>query len=76
MQRNLLTPSELSASSREVESIARKMGAVGIIEFNPNSTLVGTQPVNEFLNMSPSENNPTYGRHWADYSFPEKVSTG
>ena len=71
----LLSPSELSASSREAESMARKMGAAGIIEFDPNSTVVGTQPVNEFLNMSPSENNPTYGQRWADFSLPDIVST-
>jgi hypothetical protein len=73
--RSLLTPSELSASSREAESMARKMGAAGIIEFDPNSIVVGTQPVNEFLNMSPSENNPAYGRPWADYSLPDKINT-
>jgi Zn-dependent M28 family amino/carboxypeptidase len=69
-----LSPSELSAAAREVESIARKMGAVGIIEFNPNSTVVGNQPSNEFLNMSPSENNPAYGKTRADYSLPGKSS--
>ena len=70
--RESLNPSELSAAAREVEGIARKMGAVGIIEINPNSTLVGTQPQNEFLNMSPSEENPFFGREWADYSLPGK----
>ena len=67
-----LSPSELSAASREVESIARKMGAIGIIEFNPDITVVGSQPGNVFLNMSPSENNPAYGKQWADYSLPDK----
>ena len=70
--RQTLNPSELSAAVREVEGIARKMGAVGIIEINTNSTLVGTQPNNEFLNMSPSEENPFFGREWADYSLPGK----
>ena len=69
-----LSPSELAASSRETEAIARKMGAAGIIEFDPNSTVVGPQPVNEFLNMSPSEENPAYGRPWTDYSLPDKNS--
>lgn len=69
-----LSPSELSNTSREAESIARKMGAAGIIEFNPGSAVVGTQPGNEFLNMSPSENNPAYGRQRADYSIPDKTS--
>ena len=69
-----LSPSELSASSREAETIVRKMGAVGIIEFDPNSTITGTQPASEFLNTSPSENNPSFGRFWADYSLPDKTS--
>lgn len=69
-----LSPSELAASSRETETIARKMGAAGIIEFDPNSTIVGPQPLNEFLNMSPSENNPAYGRPWTYYSLPDKNS--
>lgn len=72
--KNVLSPSELSAASRESESTARKMGAIGIIEFNPNSTVVGSQPENEFLNMSPSENNRISGRPWADYSLPGKNS--
>jgi hypothetical protein len=72
--KNVLSPSELSASSREVENIARKMGSIGIIECNPNSTIVGNQPENEFLNMSPSENNRAYKRPWADYSLPGKNS--
>jgi hypothetical protein len=73
--RSLLTPSELSAAQREAESVAREMGAIGIIEFNPNSFVAGTQNVNEFLNMSPSENNPAYGRERALYSLPRKESS-
>lgn len=70
--RESLNPSELSAAAREVEGIARKMGAVGIIEINTGSAFSGTRPGNEFLNMSPSEDNPLYGREWADYSLPGK----
>lgn len=69
-----LSPSELSASSGETETIIRKMGAVGIIEFDPDSPVVGIQPAGEFLNMSPSENNPAYGRPWADFSLPDEAS--
>ena len=72
--KKLLSPSELAASSVETETIARKMGAAGIIEFYPNSTVVVSPPVNEFLNMSPSEENPAYGRQWADYSLPDEKS--
>ena len=71
--RALLSPSELTAASREAESMAKKMGAAGIIESDPNSTIVGTHPLNEFLNMSPSENNPAYRRSRADYSLPDKA---
>lgn len=69
-----LSPSELSASYREAETMARKMGAAGIIEFDPDLPVVGIQPASEFLNLSPSENNPSYGRLWADYSLPDKAS--
>ncbi len=69
-----LSPSELASSSRETETQARKMGAAGIIEFDPNSTIVGPQPANEFLNMSPSEDDTAYERPWVDYSLPDKNS--
>ena len=74
MQKQSSLPPNCQHLSRDAETIARKMGAAGIIEFDPNSTIVGTWPVNEFLNMSPSEKNPAYGRIWADYSLPDKNS--
>jgi len=67
-----LSPSELSAASREVENIARKMGAAGILEFNPNSTVVGVPRINEYFDLSPAENNPRSARPYAYYSLPEK----
>jgi hypothetical protein len=70
--RETLSPSEISASVREVENIALSMGAVGIIEFNPNSTVVGSPQRGDFLNMSPSEGNPRSGRPYARYSIPGK----
>jgi hypothetical protein len=69
-----LSAAEIAASSRETEITAKKMGAAGIIEFDPNSTVTGPQPLKEFRNMSPSEENPAYGRPWADYSLPGKKS--
>jgi hypothetical protein len=66
----LLSPDELSASAREVEVIARENGAVGIIEFNPNSTIVGTPVIRDFNNMSPAENNPRPEGFNARYSIP------
>ena len=66
----LLTPSELSASERELEIIAREKGAVGIIEFNPNSTVVGAPPRKDFNNLSPAENYPRPEGFNARYSIP------
>jgi len=72
--KTVLSSQELSTMSRETIRIAREMGAVGIIEFNPASTIVGSQPLNQFTNMSSSEGNPAYRRLLADYSLPEKKS--
>jgi hypothetical protein len=72
--REKLSPSELSATSREVENIARKMGAAGILEFNPNLTVVGVQRANEYTDLSPAENNPRSARSYANYSLPGKSS--
>jgi len=68
--REALSPAELTASARETENILRSMGAVGIIEINPNSSTVGTIPGNVTVNLSPSENNPRSGRPFASYSLP------
>jgi hypothetical protein len=73
--REKLSPSELSAASREVDNIARKMGAAGILEFNPNLTVVGVSRNNEYTDLSPSENNPRAGRPNASYSLPGKKNT-
>lgn len=69
-----LSSSELSNLSQEAESTARKMGAAGIIEFDPGLTIAGNWPASDFLNTSPSEKSPGYGRIWADYSLPDKSS--
>jgi hypothetical protein len=60
--RESLSPSELSASARETETLLKSMGAAGIIEINPNSPTVGNVPGNTALNLSPSEANPRSGR--------------
>jgi len=67
-----LSLSELSNISREAETMARKMGAAGIIEFDPDLAVAGTNAISDFLNTSPSEKGPDYGRIWADYSLPDK----
>ena len=68
----LLTPAEISASEREIENLARTGGAVGIIEFNPNSTVVGIPLRKDFTNMSPAENNPRPAQFNTFFSIPGK----
>jgi hypothetical protein len=70
-----LTKNEIDASVSATESELRTMGVAGIIEFNPNAALSGSTERKEFMNMSPSENNPRYGRPSASYSIPSKKST-
>jgi hypothetical protein len=74
--REKLSPSELAAASREVENIAMKAGAAGILEFNPNSIVTGGQRPVDYSDLSPSERNPRSVRPYASYSLPEKSSTG
>jgi len=71
--RTQLSPFGLSNTSGKQKAQQEKWGS-RIIEFDPGLAVVGSQPENEFLNMSPSENNPAYGRQRADYSLPDKIS--
>ena len=71
-----LTSSELSASARDTENMLRKMGAAGILEFNPASTTVGYSPVADFLNMSPSEATPRSRQPYERYSLPGRAGSG
>ncbi|OFY65939.1 MAG: hypothetical protein A2V64_09870 [Bacteroidetes bacterium RBG_13_43_22] len=73
--REKLTADELSASSRETENMLRSMGIAGVIEFNPGTTIVGYQPLPDFLNMSPSERRQRTGMPFARYSIPGKTSS-
>jgi hypothetical protein len=68
--RESLTLAEQDAYSSEFEATLKAMGAAGIIEFYPPSTVVGTPDKTEFSNMSPSEENPRYGKPSASYSIP------
>src|SRR4030042_3005457 len=73
--RETLTADELSASSRETENMLRSMGIAGVIEFNPGTTIVGYQPLPDFLNMSPSERRQRTGMPFSRYSIPGKTSS-
>lgn len=68
--REALTPAELSASARETETYLKTMGAVGIIDIDPNSSTVGTVPGNIGIDLSPAETNPRSGRPYASYAIP------
>ena len=65
-----LSPSELSASAIETEALVKSMGAIGIIEINPNSETVGKMRGNIEVNLSPSESNPRSGKPYAAYTLP------
>jgi hypothetical protein len=62
----------LSSTARDTEAYLRKMGAAGIIEFNPSVTVAGTPERKEFMNMSPSEVLPRGGDPSSRYSIPVK----
>ena len=70
--RGALTISEIESSTREVETTLKSMGAIGIIEFNPESMVVGFPDIPEFINMSPAEGDPRFGRPSASYTIPGK----
>jgi hypothetical protein len=67
-----MTRADIISSDMEFENMARNGGAVGIIEFNPNSTEVGYPARRDFNNMSPSESIPRPARGNAVYSIPAK----
>jgi hypothetical protein len=70
--REKLTPAQISAYFLELEKLAKSMGAAGIIEFNPNSTVAGNPIKRDFNNMSPAERDQQTVRPNAIYSIPGK----
>jgi hypothetical protein len=68
--RKSLSTDELASAAGEMEKYIREKGAVGIIEFNPNSPVAGNPVIKEFMNMSPSEGIPRTGRPRARFSIP------
>lgn len=73
--KDALSSSEIESDYYETESTLKAMGALGIMEFNPKSAVVGNPDRKEFLNMTPSEGIPRSGRANATYSIPEKSTT-
>ncbi len=69
-----LSRAELTASEREIESLAMTGGAAGIIEFTPGSGTVGYPLSKAFNNMSPAEYRPRPAGFSARYSLPGKTN--
>jgi hypothetical protein len=70
-----LTADEITASSRDVNTYLREKGAAGIIEFNPNSLVIGRPEIKDFLDPSPAENNPIPGPAYSRYILPGKTAS-
>ncbi|HEX7494062.1 MAG TPA: M20/M25/M40 family metallo-hydrolase [Bacteroidales bacterium] len=73
--RESLDPLEIESSAREIETNLKSRGAIGIIEFNPQSMVVGYPDTRDFQHMSPSEGNPNSGKPFATYSIPGKSTS-
>jgi len=65
-----LSPTEINSSTLAAESYAREMGATGILEFDPASSIVGKPDLKEFMNLSPAEQIQEKDRAPARYSLP------
>jgi hypothetical protein len=65
-----MSQSEQFSAMVKMDSVLRAMGAVGIIEFNPDLKVVGRPDRPDYMNMSPAEGNQTTGRPRASYSIP------
>lgn len=72
---NGLSPSEITESVRQLEQAARAGGAVGLIEFNPASEVVGSMPLSDFKNMSPAESGSGSGRQYVNTVLASDQST-
>jgi hypothetical protein len=70
--REQVTQADILSAERELENFIRSGGAIGIIEFNPNATVVGNNTLKNIDNMSPSEGIPRPARTNAVYSIPGK----
>jgi len=68
-----LTPSELVTASREAESTARKLGAVGIIEIYPDQPAAGFQSARRTMNSSMKEQRPYPLPVTGNYRLPENT---
>lgn len=73
--RKSLTTAEIGALLSDTELMLKSMGAVGIIAFDPMTSLVGNTARQDFVNMSPSEVAPSPRLSSSTYSIPAKKSS-
>jgi hypothetical protein len=55
-----------------MESRYKSMGIIGILEYDPDATVVGNPEKKGFMNMSPAEDYGLQGRPHSHYSIPGK----
>jgi hypothetical protein len=61
-----------AALRNKMEAIYNSMGVAGVIEFDPDASVVGQPEPKDFMNMSPSEGPARHGGPRARYSIPGK----
>jgi hypothetical protein len=69
--RESLNREQLASIRSELELKCKSMGAIGILEFDPEEEVAGSPGRKDFMNMSPSED-PIQSRPYAHYSIPGK----
>jgi hypothetical protein len=65
-----MNESELTRAAMNMDSVIKAMGAIGIIEFNPEIRVVSRPERADFINMSPAEGYPGSGKPRASYQIP------
>jgi hypothetical protein len=58
----------------EMEAKYKEMGAIGILEYDPDAVVAGRPERKDFMNLSPSEGVPSQGKPHARFSIPGKKS--
>ena len=52
-----------------LENKYKEAGAIGVLEFDPEATIIGKPSLKEFMNMSPSEGNAWQGKPYAQVFY-------
>jgi len=70
--RDTITKERIPSIISELESKYKAMGIIGIVEFDPNASVVGRPERKDFMNMSQSEGAASLRKPHARYSIPGK----